>query len=428
MLEATMWTESGRETDGLSREEFVGHLRDALNHLHDLERLRKNPLAGASGEANRFDAASWLRQTIIQAVKALEPDGSEPTQSPAWRAYDLLLCCYVQQLSQKVVALQLGVSDRQLRRERDLALDLLADHLWSQFDPQRALRTDGNSIAPAVRVDAPEAMANAELSWLQDSPLEQPTDLGQTLSTVLDRIKPIADRHRVYLRAAQEPDFPSLAIHPVAAQQTLLSLLGVAIHRAPGGRVSLSTRVLRWEVEVTVRGESLSAPAQSILSDDAARLDMAHRLVSMSGGRLAHAIDGPLFCARVSLPTFDQLPVLVIDDNTDTLKLFQRYMSGSRYRFLGTKHPEEGSHLAETCSPQVILLDVMMPQMDGWSVLAQLRKHPQTARVPIIVCTVLAEEELALSLGASHFLRKPVTRQQFLAILNHFASELAVSH
>jgi CheY-like chemotaxis protein len=150
---------------------------------------------------------------------------------------------------------------------------------------------------------------------------------------------------------------------------------------------------------------------------------MAHRLASLSGGRLTHSTKGIVFSSQLSLPALEQLPVLIIDDNTDTLKLFQRYVSGTRYRFLGTQHPKEALGLAETFCPQIIVLDVMMPEVDGWSVLALLRQHPQTAEIPIVVCTILAQEELALSLGASHFLRKPVARQQFLTILNRFASE-----
>ncbi|NIV31704.1 MAG: response regulator, partial [Anaerolineae bacterium] len=72
----------------------------------------------------------------------------------------------------------------------------------------------------------------------------------------------------------------------------------------------------------------------------------------------------------------------------------------------------------EEFSPQVILLDVMMPQIDGWEILGRLRQHPLTSHIPTVVCTILAQEELALSLGASAFVRKPVTRQVFLAALD----------
>jgi CheY-like chemotaxis protein len=66
----------------------------------------------------------------------------------------------------------------------------------------------------------------------------------------------------------------------------------------------------------------------------------------------------------------------------------------------------------------VIVLDVMMPRIDGWEMLGRLRSNRATSHVPVIVCTIMAQEELALSLGAAGFLKKPVTRQDFLAALD----------
>ena len=68
--------------------------------------------------------------------------------------------------------------------------------------------------------------------------------------------------------------------------------------------------------------------------------------------------------------------------------------------------------------PAIIVLDVMMASLDGWQLLQQLREHPAFARCPLIVCTVLAQENVAFSLGASEFLRKPINRQQFLEALD----------
>jgi CheY-like chemotaxis protein len=62
---------------------------------------------------------------------------------------------------------------------------------------------------------------------------------------------------------------------------------------------------------------------------------------------------------------------------------------------------------------------VMMPNVDGWELLGRLRQHPSTADIPVLVCTILPQETLALSLGASAFVRKPITRQVFLSALDH---------
>jgi CheY-like chemotaxis protein len=65
----------------------------------------------------------------------------------------------------------------------------------------------------------------------------------------------------------------------------------------------------------------------------------------------------------------------------------------------------------------VITLDVMMPNLDGWQVLRGLTSNPATARIPVAICSVLKEPELAFSLGARAYLKKPVDRMELVATL-----------
>ncbi len=78
--------------------------------------------------------------------------------------------------------------------------------------------------------------------------------------------------------------------------------------------------------------------------------------------------------------------------------------------------------MAEEFAPRIILLDVMMPGVHDWEPLGRLREHPATRSVPIIVCTILPQEQLALALGAAGFVRKPVSREALLAALDRQAS------
>ena len=124
------------------------------------------------------------------------------------------------------------------------------------------------------------------------------------------------------------------------------------------------------------------------------------------------------FGAEITLPVAEQASVLVVDDNVDTLQLFQRYLSGTRYRFAGAPDAKQALSLVEEIAPHIIVLDVMMPEVDGWKLLGHLREQPATRGVPVIVCTILPQESLAASLGAAAFIRKPITREQFLAALD----------
>jgi CheY-like chemotaxis protein len=109
--------------------------------------------------------------------------------------------------------------------------------------------------------------------------------------------------------------------------------------------------------------------------------------------------------------------VLVVDDNEDVLKLYQRYLHSSGYRVATAQTSEEALTLARQIRPDAITLDLMMPEQDGWDLLQRLLHQPDTHHIPIIVCTVLKQKALALSLGATTFLEKPVSRQALLSAL-----------
>jgi CheY-like chemotaxis protein len=378
--------------------------------------------------ANQPDTPAALRRILTEAVRSLRPEADEPPQSPAWRLYESLFYRYVQYFSQLEVAHQLGISTRQLRREQRAALEELAFRLWKQFDVEAKLHEDEETEAATAQGRVTSTPVYEDLAWLKEVPPDSPADLNQELPAVLDLIRPLAAQQGVCLEITMDDSLPHLATHPVALRQALLSLLSVAVSRAslasPGGRVHIVTRSQSGEVEIQVRCERVSSSPQAVADGDAASLDMAHQLADLFGGRLIISTE-EAFSATLTLPVLGQLPVLAIDDNVDTLHLLQRYTAGTRYHLVGTRDPEQAWSLAEKLPPQIIVLDVMMPDVDGWEMLGRLRQHPLTAHIPVVVCTILAQEELALSLGASAFVRKPVTRRAFLAALDRQVAPMA---
>jgi len=398
----------------ITREWLHRYLREALNHLRDPNYLRQSPLVTLFGVADEPDTPAALRRILIESVKSLKPEADEPAQSPAWRLYESLFYRYVQYFSQLEVADQLGISTRQLRREQGAALEELACQLWKRFDLEAK---PGGEMKEAEAAPAGDSIHD-DLTWLKDAPPAIPTDLGQELPAVLDLARPLAAQHKVRLEIVGSADMPRLAVPPVALRQALLCLLSVAISRAAPSVVSIVTRLQGWEAEIEVRCTNLVAASPEVLADNATSLNLARQLADLFGGRLVIADDEEAFSATLTLPVQGQVPVLAIDDNPDALHLLQRYTAGTRYRLVGTQNPGQALSLAEELGPHIIVLDVMMPEIDGWEMLGRLRQHPLTAHIPIVVCTILTQEELALSLGASAFVRKPITRQAFLAALD----------
>lgn len=397
----------------LTREQFLQHLHAALTHLYDANHLCQNMLVSSFGLSQRFDASAALRAILIDAIAALKPKPDDPAQEHAWHAYESLFCCYVQQLSQQVVADQLAMSARQVRREQQKAIELLADRLWVKY------QTGGQPPDLPGTLEASQPMFGSELAWIKDTPLENPSNLDDEIAHVMELAQPLATQNQVHLVLNTLDRLLPLAVHPVALHQVMLSLLGIAIPRVSGGEANIEASLSRWEVAIRIWCVTPKPSAAQVTNEETSSLVIAKQLAALSGGELTATLaPGQPFVASLTLPLLQQLPVLVIDDNADALNLFQRYSNGSRYRVIGTQDPKQVLSLAESHSPQVVVLDVMMPQVDGWMMLGRLRQHPLTRQVPIVVCTILPQEKLALSLGASAFLMKPVTRQMFLTALD----------
>ena len=282
----------------------------------------------------------------------------------------------------------------------------------------RVVEDDEKRGVSAPAPQASLAVAPNDDAAAIDTPQTQPVNLDQLLSEVLDLVQPLALKYGVQMERSVAQTLPALAVHPVALNQILLGLLSVAIHRSTGGRVRVAARSVGWEVEIEVGGRESPDLVGPAWDREAANVESARQLTWLCGGRLNLNGAPGAFCATLSVPALEQLQVLVVEDHADTLQLFQRYALGTRYRLTGTRDPEQALDLAVQLEPQVIVLDVMMPEVDGWKVLSRLRQYPATSDIPIVVCTILPHEELALSLGANAFVRKPVSRQAFLAALD----------
>lgn len=99
-----------------------------------------------------------------------------------------------------------------------------------------------------------------------------------------------------------------------------------------------------------------------------------------------------------------------------------RYLSANHYQTVVARTAAEALDRLRQVQPYAIVLDLMMPGQDGWDLLQILLSRPETQQVPVIVCTVLKQKDLALSLGAAAFLEKPVSEQALvdaLAALQH---------
>ena len=109
--------------------------------------------------------------------------------------------------------------------------------------------------------------------------------------------------------------------------------------------------------------------------------------------------------------------VLVIDDDPEVRLLLARMLNKDGFRVLEAAEGEQGIALARSERPDVITLDVLMPGMDGWGVLAALKNDADLAAIPVVMLSIMDERNLGYSLGAAEYLTKPIERAQLSAVL-----------
>jgi CheY-like chemotaxis protein len=109
--------------------------------------------------------------------------------------------------------------------------------------------------------------------------------------------------------------------------------------------------------------------------------------------------------------------ILVVDDDPAVLDIVTRYLSGEGYRVVTLARGAEAVRVCREIRPAVITLDVMMPDRDGWSVLAALKAEPDLASIPVIMLTIVEDRKLGHALGADDYLVKPVEPQRLLDTL-----------
>ena len=116
----------------------------------------------------------------------------------------------------------------------------------------------------------------------------------------------------------------------------------------------------------------------------------------------------------------DAMTVLVVDDDAVVHDVLASTLDKRGYRLMHARNGMEALELMRTTPPDIVTLDVMMPKIDGWSVLGIMKSDPQLAHIPVIMLTIVDDKNLGFSLGASEYMTKPIDRNRLIALLRKF--------
>jgi CheY-like chemotaxis protein len=399
-------------------EMFTQELQDVLVHLHDPDYQPAEHIYAIVG-CDPEQGPAAVQSTVMQWIRSLEPDPTVPPGSRARRDYEVLHHRFILKLTQEETAERLYMSVRSVQREQRRAVYGLARGLW-----ERHSRSPDHHVDQA-KVSLPQAaewmsQVREELVSLQRYSPHAEADLETAVRGALRLARTTASHHGTDVEMGHiEPDL-AVRFHPSARRQVLLTAITELTQSMSPGTITLSVERERDRARIVIT-------AHPAVVQDLVDVSLARELVSAQGGSIESLLDQGRASLIVELPiverTEEKVTVLAIDDNVDLVTLYRSYCTDTAYDIV---HVREGLRVLEAIrahSPDIVLLDVMLPDMDGWDLLLDLRASPESRATPIIVCSVITDEELALTLGAALYLRKPVWREQLIEAFDQVLSQ-----
>lgn len=378
-------------------------VKQALEHLYDFAYLQHLPLAKQLARLQQGQSqppGQLLRRELLTAIEAISPGGGFQ-QSPDARIYNLLQMRYIDDITVQVAADRLGLSARQAHRLLRRGEETVATLLWMRL-PQ--LPPAGPALVTARELSS----VQAEIARLETA--REPADIGLLVRQALTAVEPLAQAHGVVVQVQVPEESVIVTSDTAVARQVFVSLFSRILTAAEtsGVGVLLTSRQEQTLLSVTFQsGDDGVVIVDDVLEQLIAKLGWQLRQEHAAGGRRA---------IRIGLAGRGAL-VLVIDDNEGLVEMLDRYLTGHDCRVVTAASGPAGLELAQELIPDAIILDVMIPGQSGWDVLQTLQGQPHTAVIPVIVCSVFNDPELAYALGATRFHSKPFSRDEILRSL-----------
>jgi CheY-like chemotaxis protein len=401
-------------------EEFEQELREALTRLYDPGYQPSEPLCELMSCDPRGGALA-VQTAIIHVIEDLEPPPDTPPTAQTRRVFDLLRNRFVLKLTQEETAEYLHVSLSSVQRGQREAIHVLARAIWERGrmpePPAEEHFREEQPSADGTRRPDWRSQMRQELASLRSIDPSRVTDVAETLQGVLELESALVSGSGVHLEVGYVQPNLIAVVHPSALRQTLIAALGrLARHAAPGS-ITIFARLREGNAKITVRGPI--AREQELTKEDLTR-----DILVPEGTTVEAGIEGGHAFLWINAPSLGQITVLAVDDNPDMLQFYRRCTTGTRYRIIHATGGKEAMGKIKTSSPDIMVLDVMLPDVDGWKLLMQLHENPATRAIPIIVCSVVREEDLARALGAALYLPKPVEPRQFVEALDRVCPQV----
>ncbi len=408
----------------MDRKLITSQVADAFLHIYDLVYLRTHPLADfvtPSPEVRRKKKAWLLHDVLLGLIEELDPGHHAPADGREKRRYRLLSLHYAEGMSSKAVADELAISLRHYYREHDTAIEAIATILWERYGQQQREERPSSALPLMAGDELPDrqSMLRAEAAHFQS--FGQKTLLADVLAGVMALAQELMRAKGIHLSVEQPSDSSPLPVDRGMIRQILLGLLSYLGEQLAQGEIQVRVRAENQQQIVEMVGYGPRIPAAMMHQEVRNQEEQIATLAELAGLQsaqlepLPETGDGIGF--RLVLPRVPRRTVLLVDDNGDILELYQRYLQQGHYQAVPVQSGAQALTVASELRPQAIVLDLMLPEQDGWEILQRLTNHPDTQAIPVVICSILRARQLALALGAAAFLEKPVDEMEFLGVL-----------
>jgi signal transduction histidine kinase/CheY-like chemotaxis protein len=290
-------------------------------------------------------------------------------------------------------------------------------------------------------------------------------DLNRLLAEVRVLVTPLIEKNGNRLDIDVPADIGTMHVDLVKLKQSLINLLSNAAKFTKGGLVKLSVEkqipdrgppIFSFAVSdsgIGMNDEQLGRLFQAFTQADASTtrnyggtglgLTISKHFCTMLGGDISvKSTPGEGSTFTITLPDggkdsvaaprigptalavgdLSGKTVLIVDDDPTVHDVLRATIAKEGYRLLHAYDGTQALELARSERPDVITLDVMMPKLDGWSVLGTLKSDPALSAIPVIMLTIVDERTMGYSLGASEYMTKPVDRNRLIELLRRFAA------
>lgn len=357
-----------------------------------------------------------VRGRIVDAIRSMHLENDSPPATKSRLIHGVLEYHFVQALSQEKTAEILGISARHLRRLQQEAIYALALHLWTKRFG--AAGENVQEIGGDAKLEIDTTWRDAflhEIGLLQAKFPGVSSNLQDVFQKVREMAGYLVEESSLRIEILPVEDHLEIPIHPNILRQVILNVIEQFSQNSSIQTVEIAARSENEQVIVSF---STCQPEGLFAVDFSMSEDLMKELGAEAKVRLA-----PERCSlELVFARAQKIKVLVIDDNPDVVRLYRRYTANTRYEIA---HLSSGDNLLgqiDLQKPNIIVMDILLPGFDGWDLLMQLNNFHLTRKVPVVICSVMGNEHVARSLGASFYIPKPVEKKAFLEALDQLTS------